>query len=647
MDSFQISPLENTSHNRNLNLGQGQDIPTLHRDPNRQYERIIVFLRYRNLCSVEDTLSKNNDRIRKAQAATTRALEAARNAPSSFITSSLKPRRIPQVLRSLFEIGAFAHNSGIRQAFADISDEQIMSLDPAIAHRLPVAPLGSPMGSFSATAIASAARLEKRKFDEMLDGEDDLAVEPVGYGITRFGREPDNSDLNEQRPRPARTHAMTMRQKPTSTSVIDLTQGDSNLVDRQLQKAKKRALRAERRKLDQPLLVRQSEVSEQDHKNSGQDSIPLRAGPTPPPMILTGPRVENRAFKTLPHGRLPRGQDEKSDLPFRTLNSLLRKMQSLLEDGLFYFVQKWKPDVLRRFGWEVPEQGELTTTAWWKAIQILDVPSEAVNFPQMNIDIKQTFERCTDIRHAAVHRLGISNERLRTNTMPAAMDILHGLKDVEREKVVRNLYNAFIGGEQGQPDLVAMQNLLGIEYEAPRPPRAPVPKPAWVPDSVAQIPQTTSAIGAKTMVVAPPAKRARLRRPLIDLTVDSIVDLTGDSDDEVSHSTNKSPVARLKSDLKVYAPNGGISRPRWSRERKRKAGKKRVADILSAPDVGPDSPAMSPVLATSPNPSHEPASEVLQQVKNTSAIAEGNQVDAVENEEDWDPMYKALLSALN
>lgn len=77
-------------------------------------------------------------------------------------------------------------------------------------------------------------------------------------------------------------------------------------------------------------------------------------------------------------------------------------MQALIEEALFYFAERWAPQILRKKGWAVPDDGELSN--WWRALQHAKIPASSISFPK-SCDIGALFRRVCHLRHAAVHRL--------------------------------------------------------------------------------------------------------------------------------------------------------------------------------------------------------------------------------------------------
>ena len=75
---------------------------------------------------------------------------------------------------------------------------------------------------------------------------------------------------------------------------------------------------------------------------------------------------------------------ESSSLPFKHQHTVLNIIQKFLEEACFYFAQKWLPDLLKKKGWEIPEQGELHL--WWRNIKNHRVPAHAVNFGDLDVE---------------------------------------------------------------------------------------------------------------------------------------------------------------------------------------------------------------------------------------------------------------------
>jgi hypothetical protein len=112
-------------------------------------------------------------------------------------------------------------------------------------------------------------------------------------------------------------------------------------------------------------------------------------------------------------------------LPSQYQHPLLKCMQALIEEALFYFAQRWMPQVLRKRGWEVPEDGELNN--WWNQLRNAKIPASSVSFPK-GCDVETLFRRVSHLRHAAVHRLRTPVDVIK-RMMQDAMAIVAGLGD--------------------------------------------------------------------------------------------------------------------------------------------------------------------------------------------------------------------------
>jgi len=97
----------------------------------------------------------------------------------------------------------------------------------------------------------------------------------------------------------------------------------------------------------------------------------------------------------------------------------------------------------------------------------MQVPIEAVDFDGVNFE--DLYTRTAQIRHAAVHRLDVSNLRLRNQMIPDAIRLVHGFKDTARENELRKIQRIFTSGENLRPDLLALQHFLGMGLEPAKP----------------------------------------------------------------------------------------------------------------------------------------------------------------------------------
>lgn len=123
-------------------------------------------------------------------------------------------------------------------------------------------------------------------------------------------------------------------------------------------------------------------------------------------------------------------------LPFKLQHDLLSAIQTLIEEACFYFAQKWLPHVLNNKGWDIPEQGELTS--WWELLRDRSVPPQAIHF--RGSEASALFRQCRQIRNSAVHRNPVSIPGIEL-MIKNAVELICGLKDMLREAKIRKIQN--------------------------------------------------------------------------------------------------------------------------------------------------------------------------------------------------------------
>jgi hypothetical protein len=136
------------------------------------------------------------------------------------------------------------------------------------------------------------------------------------------------------------------------------------------------------------------------------------------------------------HFRAPVNRDKVLDRKIR--HKFLGAVQILVEESLFYFTERWMPEVLVDKDWKVPEDCELNL--WWGVIASRKIPASAVSFPQ-NFDVRKPFTRLAQLRHAAVHRLETPIDILK-RMLQDAITVVGGLRDELRVNKLRSMNDA-------------------------------------------------------------------------------------------------------------------------------------------------------------------------------------------------------------
>jgi hypothetical protein len=150
-------------------------IPLLHKKPLWHFERVLVFLAYRNVFTEEEM--SLHDPCGKL---TSQAIKRVQSEIPSrkHLTPNTTPERVRQVLTTLFTNGEFRCGSAIRAAYSDITDHQIWTGDPSIKHLIPSCPCPIREGEiFDPVAIEKRQKMEIELGVELRD--DKLPLEPT------------------------------------------------------------------------------------------------------------------------------------------------------------------------------------------------------------------------------------------------------------------------------------------------------------------------------------------------------------------------------------------------------------------------------------------------------------------------------------
>ncbi|KAI1112899.1 hypothetical protein F5Y14DRAFT_240712 [Nemania sp. NC0429] len=92
-------------------------------------------------------------------------------------------------------------------------------------------------------------------------------------------------------------------------------------------------------------------------------------------------------------------------LPLRAQHRILTSVQFILEDACFEFAQRAMPDILERNKWDCSEAAELNI---WAAEFLRRESEFSGRQDDIGKPLPQLFRSLSDIRNAAVHRIGVS-----------------------------------------------------------------------------------------------------------------------------------------------------------------------------------------------------------------------------------------------
>jgi hypothetical protein len=138
------------------------EVPLLHKDPIRHFERVLVFLAYRDVFTREEmAISDKAGLLAVHKKVIGRIEQFFTN--REHLTPATSQKRLREVLITLFKNGEFCANSAVRAAYADITQHQIWTQDPSIKHRLPSCPHLATDGQFLEPAKLAKQRKKEKQ----------------------------------------------------------------------------------------------------------------------------------------------------------------------------------------------------------------------------------------------------------------------------------------------------------------------------------------------------------------------------------------------------------------------------------------------------------------------------------------------------
>jgi len=126
-------------------------------------------------------------------------------------------------------------------------------------------------------------------------------------------------------------------------------------------------------------------------------------------------------------------------------HALLRSIQDLVEQALFYYAERWMPELLRKKNWTCPEDVELSL--WWEHIRHHPIPTNSTFFPE-NTNVEKPFLRLSHVRHHAVHRVRTPVDVLKRMVGDALL-LVGGLGDGLRENKLQHMKRALDSNDMG------------------------------------------------------------------------------------------------------------------------------------------------------------------------------------------------------
>lgn len=134
-------------------------------------------------------------------------------------------------------------------------------------------------------------------------------------------------------------------------------------------------------------------------------------------------------------------------------------IQRVLEEGCYYFAQRWIPDLLHANRWDCPEAVELSK---WREFLPTSLPANAVR-PMSNYTLNKALANAVQVRNKAVHRHLCDNDEIRRMALQA-QDMMYMFSDVTRSEKMHHLWmelNNWDLGNKENPQL-ARQNLEAV-----------------------------------------------------------------------------------------------------------------------------------------------------------------------------------------
>ena len=137
-------------------------VPLLHKDPIRHFERVLVFLAYRDVFTKEEMAISDKPGLLAVHKKVIGRIEQF-FASREYLTPATSQKRLREVLMALFKNGEFCANSAIRATYSDITQHQIWTQDPSIKHRLPPCPHPATDGQFLEPAKLAKQRKKEKQ----------------------------------------------------------------------------------------------------------------------------------------------------------------------------------------------------------------------------------------------------------------------------------------------------------------------------------------------------------------------------------------------------------------------------------------------------------------------------------------------------
>jgi hypothetical protein len=143
--------------------------------------------------------------------------------------------------------------------------------------------------------------------------------------------------------------------------------------------------------------------------------------------------------------RISKGEDNTStslglttvELPFEAQHLVLLRVQQLLEEACFRFMERWLPAIVAQHEWKCAAAIELTKSLTIIKTNLEILPADCMDAPTQSLSI-EIAPHVAQLRHAAVHRLHLKHDEFlqRVECAHKLAGILH---DLEKRNILQAL----------------------------------------------------------------------------------------------------------------------------------------------------------------------------------------------------------------
>ena len=124
--------------------------------------------------------------------------------------------------------------------------------------------------------------------------------------------------------------------------------------------------------------------------------------------------------------------------PFEAQHRVLLRVQQLLEEACFRFMERWLPSMLVQHEWTCAAAIELTKSLTIIKTNLDILPADCMDAPTQTLFI-EVAPHVAQLRHAAVHRLHLKHDEF-LGRIDCAHKLAGILRDLERMSVLQALY---------------------------------------------------------------------------------------------------------------------------------------------------------------------------------------------------------------